>query len=233
MEEKIKYLEMIQNIIQRMTNNSFLMKGWTVTLIVAVFVLSDKAMNPNYFWIAYVPVIVFWFLDSYYLLLERRYIFLYNEVRNRDEKIDSISAKKRKDYDFKSQEEKYESLFCDTKSNGKLPKECMYKTSAYMSIMTQRCAFIIGRKGSGKTTFFEILEKYEENGRNSFDSQYKVLKPISAECIDVFQMYSVLEKYKEDRRIFSVSKWRSYFGIYIFISARYILFVLRRKAIKY
>ncbi len=45
-------------------------------------------MNPNYFWIAYVPVIVFWFLDSYYLLLERRYIFLYNEVRNRDEKID-------------------------------------------------------------------------------------------------------------------------------------------------
>lgn len=88
MEEKIKYLEMIQNIIQRMTNNSFLMKGWTVTLIVAVFVLSDKAMNPNYFWIAYVPVIVFWFLDSYYLLLERRYIFLYNEVRNRDEKID-------------------------------------------------------------------------------------------------------------------------------------------------
>ncbi len=138
----------------------------------------------------------------------------------------TISAKKRKDYDFKSQEEKYESLFCDTKSNGKLPKECMYKTSAYMSIMTQRCAFIIGRKGSGKTTFFEILEKYEENGRNSFDSQYKVLKPISAECIDVFQMYSVLEKYKEDRRIFSVSKMAQLFwNIYIYFCAIYIVCV--------
>jgi len=88
MEEKIKYLEMIQNIIQRMANNSFLMKGWTVTLIVAVFTLSDKSMNPNYFWIAYVPVILFWFLDSYYLLLERKYIFLYDEVRKKDKKID-------------------------------------------------------------------------------------------------------------------------------------------------
>lgn len=107
MEEKIKYLEMIQNIIQRMANNSFLMKGWTVTLIVAVFVLSDKTMNPNYFWIAYVPIIVFWILDSYYLLLERRYIFLYNEVRNRDEKIDfdlsisDVTYKKMRDSKYK------------------------------------------------------------------------------------------------------------------------------------
>ena len=136
----------------------------------------------------------------------------------------TMSAKKRKDYDFKSQEEKYESLFCDTKSNGKLPKECMYKTSAYMSIMTQRCAFIIGRKGSGKTTFFEILEKYEEDGKKSFDSKYKILKPISAECIDVFQMYSVLEKYKDDRRIFSISKMAQLFwNVYIYFCAIYIV----------
>ena len=88
MEEKVKYLEMIQNIIHRMANNSFLMKGWTVTLIVAVFTLSDKSMNSNYFWITYVPVILFWLLDSYYLLLERKYIFLYDEVRKKDKNID-------------------------------------------------------------------------------------------------------------------------------------------------
>ena len=104
----------------------------------------------------------------------------------------TTTARKRKDYNFESQEEKYESLFCDTKSNGKLPKECMYKTNAYTSIMAQRCAFIIGRKGSGKTTFFELLEKYEEDGKNKFFDKYKVLKPINADCIDVYQIYTVL-----------------------------------------
>lgn len=117
----------------------------------------------------------------------------------------TFSASRRKDYDFKSKEEMYESLFCDTKSNGKLPKECMFKTNAYTSIMSQRCTFIIGRKGSGKTTFFEILEKYDE-GEVKFADKYKILKPISADCIDIYQVYSVLEKYKDDRRLFSRSK---------------------------
>lgn len=49
----------------------------------------------------------------------------------------TTSAKKRKDYNFESQEEIYESLFCDTKSNGKLPKECMYKTNAYILYIKQ------------------------------------------------------------------------------------------------
>lgn len=88
MEERIKHLEMIQSIIHRMANNSFLMKGWVVTLIVAVFVLADSTTNQNYFWVAFVPIIFFWFLDSYYLLLERKYIFLYNEVRKKSEKVD-------------------------------------------------------------------------------------------------------------------------------------------------
>ncbi len=75
--------------------------------------------------------------------------------------------------------------FVIRKSNGKLPKECMFKTNAYTSIMSQRCTFIIGRKGSGKTTFFEILEKYDE-GEVKFADKYKILKPISADCIDIY-----------------------------------------------
>lgn len=133
-------------------------------------------------------------------------------------------ARKRKDYNFESQEEKYESLFCDTKSNGKLPKECMYKTNAYISIMTQRCAFIIGRKGSGKTTFFELLEKYEEDGKNKFFNKYKVLKPINADCIDVYQIYVVLDKYKDDKRLFSKAKMLQLFwNVYIYFCGIYIV----------
>lgn len=134
------------------------------------------------------------------------------------------TARKRKGYDFESQEEKYESLLCDIKSNGKLPKECMYKTNAYTSIMSQRCTFIIGRKGSGKTTFFELLEKYEENGNNRFEDKYKILKPINAENIDVYQVYAVLERFKNDRRLFSQSKMLQLFwNIYIYYCGMYIV----------
>jgi len=31
MENKIKHLEMLQNVIARMASNSFIIKGWSVT----------------------------------------------------------------------------------------------------------------------------------------------------------------------------------------------------------
>lgn len=88
MENKIHHLEMIQNIIQRMANNSFLLKGWSITLIVAIFVLSDKKLEQDYFWIAYVPIIAFWFLDSYYLQLERKFKILYDSTRLKADEVD-------------------------------------------------------------------------------------------------------------------------------------------------
>ena len=136
----------------------------------------------------------------------------------------TVAARRRKDVSFESQEDKYENLFCDTKSNGKLPRECMYKTRAYTSIMSQRCEFIIGRKGSGKTTFFEILEKYEENGKNKFNDKYKVLKPINADHIDVYQVYAVLERFKDDQRLFSRAKMLQLFwNVYIYFCGIYIV----------
>lgn len=88
MEMKVKHLEMIENIIQRMANNSFLLKGWSISLIVAIFVLSDTQMNQRYFLFCYVPVILFWALDSYYLQMERKYITLYNKIRVSNELVD-------------------------------------------------------------------------------------------------------------------------------------------------
>lgn len=52
-------------------------------------------------------------------------------------------------------------LFGESEANRKLPQKCMYRTDAYESVMFQRRRYIIGRKGSGKTTFFELLEKYD------------------------------------------------------------------------
>ena len=53
MENKLKHLEMIQNIINRMASNSFLVKGWCVTLVAAVFVLSAKDANTMFVAVAF------------------------------------------------------------------------------------------------------------------------------------------------------------------------------------
>ena len=72
-----------------MAGNSFAFKGWAVTLVAGTFALASKDIDKMYFLIAYVPILVFWGLDAYYLLQERLFRSLYNKVRNTEErKID-------------------------------------------------------------------------------------------------------------------------------------------------
>lgn len=85
MENKHKHLEFLQNNIGRMANNSSLLKGWAVTLVAGLFALASIEANKLFFIIAYLPIIIFWGLDSYYLLQERLFRSLYNKVRTLDE----------------------------------------------------------------------------------------------------------------------------------------------------
>ena len=82
MNDRFNHLQMIQGIINRMASNSFALKGWAVTLVAGVFVLAEKGTDKLYFLIAYIPIIVFWGLDAYYLLQERLYRALYDKVCN-------------------------------------------------------------------------------------------------------------------------------------------------------
>jgi len=75
----IKELEIIQGIINRMVHNSFLIKGWTITLVVVTLLLKG---NKYHTFIAFIPILVFWFLDAYFLRLERLYRRLYNWVKD-------------------------------------------------------------------------------------------------------------------------------------------------------
>jgi len=68
-----------------MAGNCFLLKGWAITLVAALFALSAKDTNHNYFLIAYFPVIIFWILNGYFLSQERLFRALYNHVRKLDE----------------------------------------------------------------------------------------------------------------------------------------------------
>lgn len=86
MEKKTKHLEFVQNTITRMGVNSFLLKGWGVTLLVGLIALVSKEAKDIYFLLSFLILIFFWLLDSYYLLQERLFISLYNSVRQKEEK---------------------------------------------------------------------------------------------------------------------------------------------------
>lgn len=95
---KHKHLEFIQASISRMSGNLFLLKGWSITLIAALFALAAKDANKAYIVVAYFPLFIFWFLDGYFLSMERRFRSLYEHVRMlKEEQVDfsmSIEAYK-------------------------------------------------------------------------------------------------------------------------------------------
>lgn len=80
-EYMVKEINIIQDIIKRMAFNSFLIKGWAITLVVGTLLLKGSEFQ---ILIAFIPLIVFWFLDAYFLWQERMYRKLYGwVVRNR------------------------------------------------------------------------------------------------------------------------------------------------------
>ena len=89
MDKKIKHLEMIRSAIERMANNSFLIKSWNITLVSAIFVVAIQNKSElTALWTLF-PAMVFWFLDGFYLWQERLLRSLYDHVRAQEEnKID-------------------------------------------------------------------------------------------------------------------------------------------------
>lgn len=80
---------MIQDIITRMSSNSFLLKGWTVTLIVALFAITAKDFKNIYVLFSFFILIIFWILDGFFISTERCFKNLYNVVRSKEgEEID-------------------------------------------------------------------------------------------------------------------------------------------------
>ena len=69
-----KHLEIMQGVITRMAENSRSCKLWCVTLVAATLVLVARTGEPQHALIALAPTLLFMFLDSYYLALERAFI---------------------------------------------------------------------------------------------------------------------------------------------------------------
>lgn len=111
MENKIAHLKLIQSVISRMARNSFLIKGWSVTLVSALLALSANKMNINFVYLAYFPVLMFWLLDGYFLRQELLFRKLYDAVRVSPEDAVDFSM------DTRKVEDQVENWFCVCRSN--------------------------------------------------------------------------------------------------------------------
>lgn len=78
---RIKHLEMIQGVINRMASNSFDLKRWSVLLLSGALLFLARSGDTDFIWIALVPLLAFWFLDGYFLNQERLFRQLYDKVR--------------------------------------------------------------------------------------------------------------------------------------------------------
>ena len=86
-ERILKHLEFIQDIVNRLGRNSFLLKGWSMTVLVAGALLMVR-LRPDEPLLALtllLPAIGFWLLDAYFLRQERLFRDEYNRVRKQDE----------------------------------------------------------------------------------------------------------------------------------------------------
>jgi TIR domain len=70
-EQEIKHMEMIQGVINRFAGNSAKCKEMCITITSAILVLATTNKTPDTLLIALGAIVLFWFLDSYYLGLER------------------------------------------------------------------------------------------------------------------------------------------------------------------
>ena len=77
MEDCRHYINLIQNNINRMASNSANCKTWTVSIVSALLAVQAALRDITFIVLyAILPIVLFFFLDSYYLGLEKRFIKL-------------------------------------------------------------------------------------------------------------------------------------------------------------
>ena len=86
-EKVVNHLEMTQAVINRLGRNSFLLKSWSMTILIAAMVLIAKENLQNQYFVLslFLPIAGFWILDGYFLWQERLFRQVYEEVRQQSD----------------------------------------------------------------------------------------------------------------------------------------------------
>ena len=76
-----KEIDLIQNCIDRMAKNSFMLKGWSISLVAVVLALAADRLNPIFLLCSVaIPLFCFRYLDAFFLRIERMYRKMYEYV---------------------------------------------------------------------------------------------------------------------------------------------------------
>lgn len=89
---KLEHLKMLQAVITRMAGNSFQVKTWCITLVSALLALSAKDAK-NMIYVAFLPVLMFWWLDAFFLHQEKLFRELFDYVRENGKDDSDFSMK--------------------------------------------------------------------------------------------------------------------------------------------
>lgn len=80
-EELHKEIDLIQDCITRMSQNSFMIKGWAILIISGMIALSAERIK---LWVLCLILIgillIFWALDAFFLKIEKCYRFKYEWI---------------------------------------------------------------------------------------------------------------------------------------------------------
>lgn len=87
-EGKKEYLQMLQEPICRMSTISAIFKGFAATIVAGISLISYSTTNVWILGLSFLPVLAFAILDVYYLKLERKFRFLFDQVRLDEHNID-------------------------------------------------------------------------------------------------------------------------------------------------
>lgn len=79
----LKHIEMYQGMITRMAQNSSASKHWCIILVSAFLAFVIKDGKADLAWLVAIPILIFWFLDAYYLGLEKQFRDAFNVSMNK------------------------------------------------------------------------------------------------------------------------------------------------------
>ncbi|MBQ4822204.1 hypothetical protein [Aquimarina sp. MMG016] len=111
-DRKLKHLELIQNIINRMNSSSFIIKGWSITLVSGLFALSITYGNIPLIIASLFVLLIFWIMDGFYISRERMFRDLYEDVATKNE--DQIDFKMMINHYYKGNRTWFASIFSKT-----------------------------------------------------------------------------------------------------------------------
>ncbi|UYY83676.1 hypothetical protein OIT41_20645 (plasmid) [Arthrobacter sp. YA7-1] len=75
-----KHMDYVQAVINRLAGNSFLMKGWALTVSSALLGLAVSQNKPLLALVAAMPALAFWVQDTYFLRQERAFRAMFDDI---------------------------------------------------------------------------------------------------------------------------------------------------------